>query len=263
MSSHADILDDRESLRRPLIGSVAMHVGVVLFLVVFNWWSNRGRIQFGDPNAMGGSIGITPVSSIPLPRRTGPTNPVANDTESAVPAKPNKVEAKKAPKEVPDAIPLKSKNQPKRMSEQIARNQRYVPPDAGARNQVYSSTGAAVSSPMYGGQAGSGGTGIGNSVFGQRLGWYQQLLNQTLSAKWATESMRIPTSIQGRRRAIVYYDILRDGTIRNARIAESSGAYEVDQAALRAVLTASPVRRLPEEFERSVANVESWFELQR
>mgnify|MGYP000977604589 CR=1 FL=1 len=263
MSAHADILDDQESLRRPLIGSVALHVGVVLFLALFNWWSNRGRIQFGDPNAMGGSIGITPVSSIPLPRRTAPTNPVANDTESAVPSKPKAVETKKAPREVPDAIPLRSKNQPKRMSEQIARNSRYVPQYADARNQVYSSTGAAVSSPMYGGQAGSGGTGIGNSVFGERLGWYAQLLNQMLSAKWAVESVRIPPSVQGRRRVIVVYDILRDGTIRNPRVMQSSGAYEVDQAALRAVLTASPVRRLPEEFERNVANVESWFELQR
>ena len=264
MSSHADILDERESsLRTPLIGSLALHVGVVAFLVAFNWWSNRGRIQFGDPNAMGGSIGITPVSSIPLPRRTGPTNPVANDTESAVPAKPKTVETKRAPKEVPDAIPLKSKKQPLRVSEQAARNQRYQPPDSAARNQIYSSTGAAVSSPIYGGAAGVGGTGIGNTVFGQRLGWYAQLLNQMLSAKWSVESARIPASIQGKRRAIVIYDILRDGTIRNARVLQSSGVYEVDNAALRSVLTASPVRRLPEEFDRNVANVESWFELQR
>lgn len=263
MSPHVDILDEQESLRRPLIGSVALHVGIVAFMLLFTWWHNRGRVQFGDPNAMGGSVGITPVASIPLPHRSGQRNPVANDTESQVPARPKPVEAKAAPKEDPAAIALKSKNQPKRVSEQIARNQRYTPPGADARNQVYSSTGAAVSSPMYGGQAGMGGTGIGNSVFGERLGWYAQLLQQTLANKWSIESARIPVHVQTSRRTTLVFEILRDGTIRNVRVLESSGMPDVDYAAQRAVLTASPLRRLPEEFERNVANVEFWFQLQR
>jgi TonB family protein len=263
MNPHADILDDQDSLRLPLIGSVALHVGIVAFMLLFGWWHNRGRVQFGDPTAMGGSVGITAVSAIPLPHRTGQQNPLANDTESRVPARPKPVETKTAPRQDPTAIALKSKNQPKRVSEQIARNQRYTPPGADARNQVYSSTGAAVSSPMYGGQSGMGGTGIGNSVFGERLGWYAQLLTQTLANKWGVESARIPAHTQSSRRTTLTFEILRDGTIRNVRVLESSGMPDVDYAAQRAVLTASPVRRLPEDFERNVASVEVWFQLQR
>lgn len=263
MSLHADILDDQESLRRPLIGSVALHAGLFAFLVLFSWWHNRGRVLFGDPTAMGGSVGITPVSAIPLPHRTGIRNPVANDTESRVPARPKPVETKAAPREDPAAIALKSKNQPQRISDQAARNQRYRPPDADARNQVYSTTGSAVSSPMFGGQAGMGGTGIGNSVFGERLGWYAQLLTQALANKWGIETARLPPHLQSSRRTTLTFEILRDGTIRNVRVLESSGMPEVDYAAQRAVLTASPVRRLPEDFERNVASVEFWFQLQR
>lgn len=262
MNGHADILDQPDSLRKPLLGSVALHVGIVLFLVGFNWWQNRGRMQFGDPNALGGAVGITPVSSIPLPR-TGVSNPLANDTESKVPAKPKEKDVRRAEREEPDAIPLRSKNQARRLSEQIARNQRYRPLDSDSRNQVYSSTGSAVSSPMYGGMSGMGGTGIGNSVFGQRLGWYAQLLTQTLATKWGGESARIPAHVQTSRRTTLSFEILRDGTIRNVRVLESSGLPEVDYAAQRAVLTASPVRRLPEEYERNVATVEVWFQLQR
>jgi TonB family protein len=263
MSLHADILEEQESLRLPFYGSVALHAGIVCFLVFFSWWENRGRIQFGDPNAMGGSVGITPVASIPLPR-SGFTNPVANDTESQVPSKPQqKVERQRVVKEEPDAIPLHSRKIQKRLSEQIARNQRFRPVNSDARNQIYSSTGAAVSSPLYGGQSGMGGTGIGNGVFGQRLGWYAQLLQQTLANKWGIESSKVPAYLQNAKRVTLAFEILRDGTIRNVRVLESSGLPEVDYAAQRAVLTASPVRRLPEEFERNVANVEFWFQLQR
>ncbi len=263
MSVHPDILDDEERLRRPLAGSLALHVGVVGALTLFSWWSNRGRIQFGDPNAMGGSVGITPVSSIPLPHRTGRTNPVANDTESQVPSRPKPQPKERAPKPVPDAIPIRSKNAPKRVAEDIARNQKFRPLESDRPSQVYSTTGSAVSSPMYGGAAGIGGTGIGNSVFGQRLGWYAQLLTQTLASKWAIESTRLPPGMATSRRVTVSFDILRDGTVQDVRVLESSGNSQVDYAAQRAVLTASPVRRLPEEFERNTARVECWFQLQR
>lgn len=263
MISHADILDEQESLRLPLAGSVALHVGIAGALLFFTWWTNRGRIQFGDPNAMGGSVGITPVSGIPLPHRTGRTNPVANDTESQVPSRPKPEEKRRVPKEPLDAIPLRSKNAPQRMSEQIARNRKFRPLQADRPSQVYSSTGAAVSSPIYGGAAGVGGTGIGNSVFGQKLGWYAQLLTQALAVKWSLATAGLPPGMETSRRVTLSFEILRDGTIRNVRVLESSGNTQVDYAAQRAVLTASPVRRLPEDFERNTANVECWFQLQR
>jgi protein TonB len=264
MSTHADILDSAESLRRPLIGSLSLHVGIIAFLIAFNWWEYRGAVRFGDPNSLGGSVGITPVSTIPLPNRSGMTNPVANDTESHVPAQPKPEEKRRVRKEEPEAIPLHSKkSSPKKLSELAARNQRFRPLDSDRPNQMYSSTGAAVSSPMYGGAAGIGGTGLGNSVFGERLGWYAQLLQQALANKWGVETARIGPGTMSSRRVTLTFDILRDGTIQNVRVLESSGNPEIDFAAQRAVASASPVRRLPEEFERNVAKVECWFQLQR
>jgi TonB family protein len=263
MRPHADILDQQERLRAPLAGSLVLHVSIVAFLVAFSWWENRGRIQFGDPNAMGGAVGITPVSGIALPHRSGAANPVANDTESQVPSRPKTKESRRVPKEEMDAVALHSRNKPKRASELIARNQTYRPLDSDRPNQVYSSTGAAVSSPLYGGAAGAGGTGIGNGVFGERLGWYAQLLIQTLAGKWGIETSKLPPGTISSRRVILTFEILRDGTVRNVRLLESCGNTQVDYAAQRAILSASPVRRLPEEFERNTANVEFWFQLQR
>jgi protein TonB len=263
MNSHADILDQEESLRLPLIGAVTLHVGIVSFLVVFGWWTNRGRIQFGDPNAMGGSVGITAVSSIPLPHRTGMTNPVANDTESQVPSPPKPEEKRKVPKERPDAIPLHSKNVPKRVSDQVARNQKFRPLESDRPNQVYSSTGAAVQSPLYGGAAGMGGVGIGNSVFGDRFGQYANLLHERLARQWAAATATIPPGMTTSHRVLLAFDIQRDGTIQGVRILESSGNAQVDTAAQRAILSANPVLRLPEAFEKPTAHVEYYFQLQR
>lgn len=263
MSTHADILDQGESLRRPLVGSLTLHVGIIAFLIAFNWWENRGLIRFGDPNSMGGSIGITPVSTIPLPNRTGISNPVANDTQSHVPTQAKPQPKRRIVKEEPDAIPLRSRKTAKKLSDLAARNQRFRPLDADRPNQMYSSTGAVVSSPMFGGNAGIGGTGIGNSVFGDRLGWYAQLLQQSLANKWGVETARIAPGTMTSRRVTIAFDILRDGTLQNVRVLESSGNPQIDFAAQRAVLSASPVRRLPEEFERNVAKVECWFQLQR
>lgn len=264
MSPHADILDQQESLGRPFIGSVTLHLGLAGFLVLFSWWTNHGRVQFGDPNAMGGSVGITAVSAIPLPHRTGMTNPVANDTESQVPSRPKPEEKRKAPpKETPDAIPLHSKNVPKRVSDQAARNQKFRPFESDRPNQVYSTTGAAVQSPLYGGAAGMGGVGIGNSVFGDRFGQYANLLHERLARQWATATAAIPPAVTSSRRVLLSFDIQRDGTIQGVRILESSGNAEVDTAAQRAILSANPVLRLPEAFERTTAHVEYYFQLQR
>ncbi|HEX6178020.1 MAG TPA: energy transducer TonB, partial [Thermoanaerobaculia bacterium] len=49
----------------------------------------------------------------------------------------------------------------------------------------------------------------------------------------------------GDARAIVYFRIERDGTIRDAAVTTASGSGTFDRAALRAVLEASPLPPLP------------------
>lgn len=265
MTAHADILDEREpSPSRWVAASLVLHVLVVGAVAGYGWWQNHGRVSLGDQNAMGGAVGISAVNSIPLPRRSERENPVANDTDSTAPSPPKEKKTKAAPKEDEDAIPLNNKRKPRkeRERETVETAQNYRPqPDK--PNQVFSSTGAAASTPMLGGQQGIGGVGTGNAVFGARLGWYAQLLTQTLAQKWGTETQRITPGMQNSRRTMLAFEILRDGTIRNVRVLESSGNYEIDTAAQRAVLSANPFRRLPEQFERNVANVEFWFQLQR
>ena len=244
---HADILDERDSLSRPFIGSIALHVGIVAFLVGFNWWVNRGRVQFGSPDAMGGSVGIQAVDTLPFPERQGEKNPVANDTESKVPTPPKQVaKAKPAPKEEPDAVPLKSKRRPKKQSELIAKSQKFRPQPE-RPNQVYSNAGQAVSSPLYGGMPGVGGVGIGpNSVFGSQFGAYATALVQQVSRRWSIETAQLPAFVQRAHPVVIRFELQRDGSVRGLpAILDSSGNPDVDRTAQRTILNSAPFPHLP------------------
>ena len=264
MTAHTDILDERESLKRPLLFSVVMHGTIVLALVFGGIASGRPRDLWGSPNSTGGSsVGITPVSQIPLPARGGPVNPLANDSESSAPEPPPaKQETQRKP--VPDAaaIAIKSKAQPKKKTSRLdtstKRSKLITPPSL---DQVYSTTGSALRSPLVG-QTGSGGAKMGSGgAFGNRFGAYRDLLEQAVGRRWRTNDVdpRLRTAPP----AIVTFTLRRNGSISDVRLENSSGNRALDDSAQRAILEAAPFPPLPPEYERNDARVEFQFYLQR
>ncbi len=73
-----------------------IHGGVVA-LLFFGWyWMNQRRDTLGELHPGGGpAYAVSPVHNIPIPQHEAPPNPVANDTESAVPSAPAKQEVEK------------------------------------------------------------------------------------------------------------------------------------------------------------------------
>src|SRR5580704_11104747 len=112
MPGHVDTLDQPEPLSKPLVGSVALHAAIFGTLVFWGVAVNSHHDAWGEANSGGpGSVAINVVNKIPLPSRSGIVNPLANDTESAVPTPPPAAKPKKlAPAEEPDAIPIKSRS---------------------------------------------------------------------------------------------------------------------------------------------------------
>ena len=64
-------------------------------------------------------------------------------------------------------------------------------------------------------------------------------------------------------RVYLNFDILRDGTITNVRVTESSGIPEVDRSALRAVLASNPLGPLPADYAGNKVTVEFYFDFHR
>ncbi len=265
MAPHTDILDQPEPLGRSLAGSVALHVSVAAALLMSTWMGRGQRVQWGDINGGGmGSVAVNVVPRIPLPARTGPANPVANDTESVVPEPPAKV--KPQPRVVapePAAIPIKSRNATRKPSPAASAPNKFRAQQQDLPNQVYSSAGQSLVSPMYG-MTGGGGVGIGtNSPFGAQLGWYANLLRDQVARNWRTGEL--DSRIHSAPAVVVTFTIRRDGSVPagSVRIAQRSGIAALDYSAQRAVLDAAPFPALPREFAKNEAEIEFQFELRR
>jgi TonB family protein len=263
MAQHADILDERESLRNPFFASVAFHAGVFAILILWNTLAHANRLVLGTTNpGYGSSVSVNSVRTIPLPSRRGPLNPVAHDTENQIPQRqPEKAKPQPKKLEPPkNAVPLKS-----RVPEKPSPHD-YLKPQYRAQpvrpNQVTGSQQQAVVSPMYNKPGSPAGVGLNpNSLVGTQFGAYGQALMEAVASHWNTGGLagvRAPT-------AIINVDILRDGSIRNPRVAQSSGNGDIDRTALRAVIEAvnPPVRipPLPLDYRGSYLNVDFLFQL--
>jgi len=255
-------LQREENFKGGLLRSFVMHVAIAGAAIGWGVWNFGPRDRWGDPTANpGAGFAVTPVDRIPLPSRVARPNPKADDSESQV----EKAEQKdrdrdRVPEEDPTAIALNSRN-PQRPNQKQTSRYQYRSSDELRKNQVRTTVGQAMSNPMYG-TVGAGGVGIGTGTpFGNRFGAYADLLRRRISEKWRTSD--VDAVVRNARPATVNFDILRNGTVRNVRIVESSGVPSLDFSARRAVLEASPLPELPREFERESANVEFTFQLQR
>lgn len=255
MRESVDILDERDPVSGPFLGSVFFHLAVVGVFVASWFWTNRTHQNLGDINPGGGpSYSVSPVHNIPIPRRDAPPNPVANDTESQVRTAPAKQDTEK--KQPDKAIEIPDKQKPKRQAERPQRQQKYLEP--APQNQVYSRTRQAVSSPMYG-QSGSGQVGIGpNSPLGNRLGWYAELIRERIAQNWRTNGLDARSQSSP---AIVSFTIMRDGSVRNPQVVQSSGNPTIDNTALRAVYESNPMPALPPQITDSYISAQFTFNL--
>jgi TonB family protein len=254
---HLDILDQRDPIGGPLLISILVHLSIVA-LLVFGWyWMNRARETLGDLNPAGGpAYAVSAVSKIPIPQRDAPQTPVAADTKSTVPVAPAKQDVQKQ-EPVPDKNAFEIAEKKKKQAPQPLHQQQYMQPTP--KNQVYSQTRTAVSSPMYGGQSGAGQVGIGpNSPLGTRLGWYAEIVRQRIAQQWVTNGLD-SRSQQGP--AVVSFVIMRDGTIRNVQVVQTSGNPNIDSTAQRAVYQASPLPQLPPQVSDSYISAQFTFNL--
>jgi protein TonB len=252
-------LPARDPLGKAFAGSLVTH-GIVVGLLVTSGLFNFAKNTFGSPKASSGSVGVTMVKTIPIPRREGPVNPLANDSKSIVPQAPAPEKIQKPVKAQPaKAIAIPDKvEKPKKLSPQQMTSL-YKPPEPYKNNQVFSTTPQAANTPMYGIQ-GAGGIDIGPaSVLGTRFGAYVDLMRDRISQHWNTASVHSLPS----QKCAVSFTIARNGTVSNVQVTQPSGDYLLDTSAKRAVMDANPLPALPTQFERNDVTVELWFQLRQ
>lgn len=251
--SAATFDQQREPLGRALAGSIATHLAIVGAFALSGYLNLRDT--WGAPHASSGAVGVGLVQTIPIPRNEGPTNPLANDTDNLAPQEPAEAKPRtkiKAPEEGIALPGKKNKKQPKPAP------MAYKPMQYQA-NQVYSKSGQAASTPMYG-MAGAGGIDIGPaSVLGNRFGAYVTLMRDRIAQHWSTADTRATPQ----QKCAVTFTIARNGTVTNVQVSKPSGNYLLDTSAKRAVIDANPLPALPQQFDKNEATVELWFQLNK
>ena len=258
MPQHADILDERDSLAVPFVGSLVLHLAVAAAFVFLAIYQQQHRVNWGNVDAGGGpgSVAISPVKALPLPQRSGHVNPLANESESRLPQVPAKPEPKPQPKPPdPDAIAIKGRTRPRPEAAQT----RYRPPREEVPNQVYSHEAPALVSNMIE-KTGSGQLGVGASgPLGTQCGAYASQIQQLVATRWRTSEIdsRIATAPP----AVFTFNLHRDGTIDGLQRHQTSGNYQVDTSAQRALLEATPFP--PITCGSNGGLIEFWFQLKR
>ena len=84
-------------------------------------------------------------------------------------------------------------------------------------------------------------------------------MHRRLQGEW----QRQPPVSEPDQRPMILVEIFRDGTIRLPKVEQSSGSTFYDQAAVRAVVAASPFPPLPSDWSRGSLRVMFRFELER
>jgi TonB family protein len=257
-------------LKVPLFWSLILHSLLFGSLIISTIRSHRGEL-WGGPGG-GGAVSVKLVgglTGVPLPRPETVTESRVVDESKGL----YKAEPKPQPKEIPpDATPIPKFTKEKQPHFQTRPSKTLEdttppPPNAvpygqgGAPAVPYSSTsqftlgagGATAAGMQFGGP--------GGGDFAGRFSWYVDAVRNRVASNWLQST--IDPSLPWAPRAVVSFDVLRNGGVTNIQILQSSGNASVDLSAMRAIQSANPMQALPNEYSGSKVSVEFWFDFRR
>ena len=275
-----------DSFRRNLMWSATAHL-VLLGGAAVGLELDQGA-DLPPPSAAFIELGMsgpnpTPNLGSPAPANptTSPTPPPEPEPEPPAPEPPEpEPPAPEAPESRPDVVRPTTENRDRmpvpdaRERRRAARPQR---PESGLRGRDAAwadsarletrrpvdtksrPTRRAAPNASNQGAAGNTGIGLGGRPGGTRFdqdfeyAFYQRQMIARVQANW----QQIP--VRGRATVVIRFTIFRDGAISDAEVETSSGQSLLDRAALRAVVLAEPLPRLPDSYPRDRVGVHLLF----
>jgi periplasmic protein TonB len=260
MANNAEIFFEHDRWGHNVAWSVALHVliagGIVLYAVV----ASGGRRETWGMGGTGEAMGVTLVSTVPLPASAAQTqNVLANESKGVAQSLP------KAEEKEPDAIAIPDKDTKQKPKTSSTRRKPLAEPVEEASNVVPFGEGGPVSGPYgifsAGGAKGGFGFTGGGGDFGTRFAWYVRVVQQKVSENWL--KYEVDPGITDARRVYLTFDITRDGRPSNEIVEQSSGVPSLDQSAVRALQRIDTFGPLPPDYPGSKVSVEFWFDYKR
>jgi protein TonB len=258
----AEIFFEHERWGRNLAWSAGFHVAVAACILVYTVIAPGGRGEGWGAGGGGDAIGVTLVSTVPLPANPVQTqNVLANESKGLSQSLP-KPEVKE-----PEAIPIPDTNAKKKAkAETTPTHQKPQPePVEEANNVVPFGQGGPVSGPygVFSAGGAKGGFGVtgGGGDFGTRYAWYVRVVQQKVSENWL--KYEVDPRIAEAQRVYITFDVVRDGRPANVQVEQSSGVPSLDQSAVRAIQRIDTFGPLPSDYSGNKVSVEFWFDYKR
>jgi protein TonB len=260
MQASVDIFFEHADWRRPVTWSILLHIAVTAAIVLYSLFAHSRSGSGWGAGGGGGAIGVSLVTTVPLPASTVETkNVLANESKGLT---------KSLPKEVvqePDAIPIPDKSTKKKSKPVTTASRTKAPPIEEPSNEVPFGEGGPVSGPYgtfnVGGAHGGFGFSGGGGDFGNQYAWYVRVVQQKVSDNWL--KYEVDPRVSDARRAYVTFDIDRSGRPANVQVEQSSGVPSLDTSATRAIQRIDTFGPLPAAYSGSKVSVEFWFDYKR
>ena len=257
-SRKRDLWNEPQPIGGSFAGSLLMHAAIAGGLLAYSMFFAFNHHEWGS-NVTAGAIQASMVNAIPLPQTQPPSdNVLATETPSPAPAPPV---PKAAPIPPPDAIPIPIKATPpvKKAEKPAPTPTKRVPPPPPTPNKAAYGEQAGLRVAMSSTQTRNGTVSIAveNGDFGSRFGWYVEVVKRKVAENWLTQEV----DPQGfGRKVYVTFQVMRDGSVSNVRVAQSSGDATLDYSALHAVQRIDTFGPLPAGYAGSYLNVDYYFE---
>ncbi|HWX38280.1 MAG TPA: energy transducer TonB [Candidatus Sulfotelmatobacter sp.] len=253
------------SLKKPLFWSVAFHAALFGSLTVSTIYSHRGEM-WGSAGGDGAvSVGLVArVPGVTLPRPDAVTQSQVVDTskglyKSEPPPKPQPIEpdVQKIPEFKKEKVPHILSHPSKVFEDKTPPPTNAVPYGQGGSPALpYSSF--AMSGPSQGGM---GFSGPGGGDFAGRFPSYVDAVRNRISSNWLQST--VDASVRWAPRAEFTFQIMRDGTVANVQMTQSSSNRAVDNSMLRAIQSSNPLSPLPSSYPGSSVTVTFYFDFRR
>ena len=260
--SNPEIFFEHDNWGRHLAWSAGLHVAIAGAIILYAVVLPSGRGSGWGAGGGGDAIGVSLVSTVPLPTRPVQTqNVLANESKGLTQSQPKPVIKE------PDAVPIPDKETKKKPKPQISVTQQKVQPKPveEASNVIPYGEGGPVSGPYgvfsAGGAKGGFGFTGGGGDFGTRYAWYVRVVQQKVSQNWL--KYEVDSRISNAQRVYVTFDVLRDGRPANVQVEQSSGVPSLDQSAVRALQRIDTFGPLPSDYSGNKVSVEFWFDYKR
>ncbi len=256
-----------QSLKGPLFWSIFFHAGLLGSLTLSTIFSHTGEM-WGGAGGGDGAVTVGVVAKLPgvtLPRPDAVTQSQVVDTSKGLYKAEPPPKVQEVPPDVQKIPEFKKEKAPHIVSRPSKVFEDKTPPPT---NAVPYGQGGSPALPyssfaMNGTQAqgGMGFNGSGGGDFAGRFPSYVDAVRNRISSNWLQST--VDPSVRWAPRAQFTFQVLHDGTVTNVQMTQSSGNRSVDNSALRAILSSSPVSPLPSNYPGNSVSVEFYFDFRR